>query len=125
MYRAVRTGHLRAARFGRRRTLRFLERWIDDWFMAGCVEPSDEPSAIERRTSPWAGMSTVQRVHWDRGTDVRLSRSRRHLGTGPRRNATFPSRQYTVTGDRRSFALLGRSLTPLHRNMSVISCCRP
>jgi len=63
MYRAVRTGHLRAARFGRRRTLRFLERWIDDWFMAGCVEPSDEPSAIERRTSLSAGMSTVQRVH--------------------------------------------------------------
>ena len=62
MYRAVRSGQLRAARPGNSRALRFLERWIDDWLMAGCVDP-DEPSATERRTSPSAGMSTFQRVH--------------------------------------------------------------
>jgi len=63
MYRAVRSGHLRGARFCSRRALRFLERWIDDWLMAGCVEPSDEPSAIGRRTSPSSGIGTVPRVH--------------------------------------------------------------
>ena len=61
MYRAVRSGQLRVSRLGRRRALRFLESWIDDWLMAGCVEPSDEQSAIEQRTSP--SMRTAPRVH--------------------------------------------------------------
>ncbi len=33
IYRAVRSGHLRAARIGGRRELRFFERWIDDWLI--------------------------------------------------------------------------------------------
>jgi len=35
MYRAVRSGHLRAARPGKGRALRFLECWIDDWVDGG------------------------------------------------------------------------------------------
>ena len=33
IYRAVRSGHLRAARIGGRRELRFLESWIDCWLL--------------------------------------------------------------------------------------------
>lgn len=33
IYRAVRSGQLRAARIGGRRELRFLESWIDHWLM--------------------------------------------------------------------------------------------
>jgi excisionase family DNA binding protein len=31
VYRAVRDGHLRAARIGGRRELRFLAAWVDEW----------------------------------------------------------------------------------------------
>ena len=33
IYRAVRSGQLRAARIGGRRELRFLELWIDQWLI--------------------------------------------------------------------------------------------
>lgn len=33
IYRAVRSGQLRAVRLGGRRELRFLESWIDDWLL--------------------------------------------------------------------------------------------
>jgi excisionase family DNA binding protein len=33
IYRAVRSGQLRAARIGGRRELRFLEGWIDQWLI--------------------------------------------------------------------------------------------
>ena len=33
IYRAVRSGQLRAARIGGRRELRFLESWVDDWLI--------------------------------------------------------------------------------------------
>jgi excisionase family DNA binding protein len=33
IYRAVRSGQLRAARIGGRRELRFLESWIDHWVL--------------------------------------------------------------------------------------------
>ena len=33
IYRAVRSGQLRAARIGGRRELRFLESWIDCWLL--------------------------------------------------------------------------------------------
>jgi excisionase family DNA binding protein len=33
IYRAVRSGHLRAARIGGRRELRFLDGWIDRWIL--------------------------------------------------------------------------------------------
>ena len=35
IYRAVRSGQLRAARIGGRRELRFLADWIDAWLMGG------------------------------------------------------------------------------------------
>ena len=34
LYREVRTGRLKAARIGGRRSLRFLPSWIDDWLIA-------------------------------------------------------------------------------------------
>ena len=46
----------------------------------------------------------------------------RRSGSG--RNVTFPARQYTVNGDRRSFALLRPSLTLRGRNAFEISCFR-
>jgi excisionase family DNA binding protein len=33
IYRAVRSGHLRAARIGGRRELRLLDSWIDGWLL--------------------------------------------------------------------------------------------
>ena len=33
IYRAVRSGHLQAARIGGRRELRFLDGWIDRWLL--------------------------------------------------------------------------------------------
>ena len=36
-------------------------------------------------------------------------------GGGAGRNVTFPARQYSVNGERRSFALLRQSRTPPHR----------
>ena len=40
------------------------------------------------------------------------------------RNVTFPARQYSVNGERRSLRCCVRSLTQLRRSACVISCCR-
>ena len=45
--------------------------------------------------------------------------------SGGGRNVTFPARQYSVNGERRSFALLRPIADAAHRNACVISCCRP
>ena len=41
---------------------------------------------------------------------------------GAGRNVTFPARQYSVNGERRSFALLRPSPTPARRSVFAISC---
>ena len=46
----------------------------------------------------------------------------RRSGSG--RNVTFPSRQYTVGGDRRSFACCVPSRMRARKSAYVISCCR-
>lgn len=59
IYRAVRSGQLRAARIGGRRELRFLESWIDEWLLRDMTgadgqhrvvvdgpEPSDAPASL-------------------------------------------------------------------------------
>ena len=46
----------------------------------------------------------------------------RRSGSG--RNVTFPARQYSVNGERRSFALLRPIADAARRSACVISCCR-
>jgi excisionase family DNA binding protein len=50
IYRAVRSGQLRAARIGGRRELRFLESWIDSWLLGNEIKRSEERGSTERRT---------------------------------------------------------------------------
>lgn len=48
IYRAVRSGRLRAARIGGRRELRFLESWIDEWLIGeGGADDGEIPVAID------------------------------------------------------------------------------
>jgi excisionase family DNA binding protein len=48
IYRAVRSGRLRAARIGGRRELRFLESWIDEWLIGeGGADKGEIPVAVD------------------------------------------------------------------------------
>jgi excisionase family DNA binding protein len=47
IYRAVKAGHLRAARIGGRRELRFRAEWLDAW-----LEASSTPVELPRPGSP-------------------------------------------------------------------------
>ena len=60
IYRAVRSGQLRAARIGGRRELRFLDSWIDSWLLGNERKRFDEENAINRPTgaAPGAVAST-------------------------------------------------------------------
>jgi excisionase family DNA binding protein len=45
IYAAVQRGHLRAAKLGGRRELRFLADWIDAWLLASCTPEIVNPMA--------------------------------------------------------------------------------
>ena len=60
IYRAVRSGQLRAARIGGRRELRFLEGWIDQWLIG-------EGAADQRQLS----VATDSAASDDRGLALR------------------------------------------------------
>jgi excisionase family DNA binding protein len=51
IYRAVQSGHLRAARLGGRRELRFLESWIDRWLVGQGNEEPEPHSDPSRQTN--------------------------------------------------------------------------
>jgi len=46
IYRAVRSGPLRAARIGGPRELRFLESWIDDWLINEGAQADDREIGV-------------------------------------------------------------------------------
>lgn len=48
IYRAVRSGQLRAARIGGRRELRFLAAWIDAWLIGAQEGPELNPAVVRR-----------------------------------------------------------------------------
>ena len=49
IYRAARSGHLRAARIGGRRELRFLDGWIDLWLLGQEKEsPATQPASQQQ-----------------------------------------------------------------------------
>ena len=52
IYRAVRSGHLRAARIGGRRELRFLASWIDCWMVGEETEQRGRDLATGRQIGP-------------------------------------------------------------------------
>lgn len=52
IYRAVRSGQLRAVRIGGRRELRFLESWIDDWLLASEYVAAERRNSLGRLTGP-------------------------------------------------------------------------
>lgn len=51
IYRAVRSGHLRAARIGGRRELRLLDNWIDRWLLGQESERPEPQHGDARRTN--------------------------------------------------------------------------
>jgi len=52
IYRAVRSGQLRAARIGGRRELRFLDNWIDDWLIKGGAAADDRELRVAIDAAP-------------------------------------------------------------------------
>lgn len=59
IYRAVRSGRLRAARIGGRRELRFLENWIDDWVIGdgGAADEGEIHVAIDAAPTSTRGFA--------------------------------------------------------------------
>jgi excisionase family DNA binding protein len=58
IYRAVRSGRLRAARIGGRRELRFLESWIDEWLIGeGGADAGESPAAIDAARTGTRGVA--------------------------------------------------------------------
>jgi excisionase family DNA binding protein len=58
IYRAVRSGQLRAARIGGRRELRFLESWIDQWLIGeGAADQGQLNVATDSAASDGRGLA--------------------------------------------------------------------
>src|SRR3989442_7525896 len=73
IYRAVRSGHLRAARIGGRRELRLLAAWIDLWLLGQEKEWPDAHGGAERQTE--AAKSTEASANAGVGSQHQLQRS--------------------------------------------------
>jgi len=75
IYRAVRSGRLRAARIGGRRELRFLAAWIDLWLLSQEKEWPEAHGGTERQTE--AAKSTEARANAGLGSQHEPQRSGR------------------------------------------------
>jgi excisionase family DNA binding protein len=62
IYRAVRSGDLRAARVGGRRELRFLASWIDCWLAGETTERPGSDIAGSRPISPSLDVGAGTRI---------------------------------------------------------------
>jgi excisionase family DNA binding protein len=65
IYRAVRATHLRAARIGGRRELRFLETWIDKWLLGEQNQHVDGRLVLVDQSRSLVDMSAASRTSRD------------------------------------------------------------
>jgi hypothetical protein len=81
------------------------ERYAEEWTMTVKITPNDKGNP--------PGKLADAELHFGDGADGPLQGLKligfgiwERRGGGPGRNVTFPARQYSVNGERRSFALL-------------------